>query len=408
MTGPARTARWLLLGLGAIVLVAIGVSIAGALDSRDSVDPNRTRLEAAGELGIDPFAPDLRLVDEIAPTSQLGLSSAEIDGRASGVWQPAEDACDKATLLETLQANDQRNAAWRSVFNLAESDVSEFIDRLNPVTLAQDSVVMNHGFIEGRAAPVRTILQAGTIVLADGFGVPRVLCKCGNPLLTAGPVAMEDPIGKPWADFDAKRVISLVAVDEPPAPTATAAPTTAPDPTPTVVSTPTATPTPRPTATPTPPPTLVPEVQAPPPPLPPTVTPQPVSTPTPTTAPEPLVPTCVVSPSVLAVGTEFTVTVDWTPSDLSLDVVISTSERDLRIGGGSTPPVSASGVIASPAELAGPIEYLLTDSSGNQPRGICPHTPLANPPECPANRLLDNGECCPPGQVAFGNTCDTT
>ena len=41
----------------------------------------------------------------------------------------------------------------------------------------------NHGFANGQATELQSVLQAGTAVLVDQFGVPRVRCYCGNPLL---------------------------------------------------------------------------------------------------------------------------------------------------------------------------------------------------------------------------------
>ncbi|GAP52775.1 serine/threonine protein kinase [Streptomyces azureus] len=54
--------------------------------------------------------------------------------------------------------------------------------------LRADTGVTNHGFRAGRAAVLQAVLQAGTAVLVDDRGVPRVRCACGNPLRP--PVAM--------------------------------------------------------------------------------------------------------------------------------------------------------------------------------------------------------------------------
>ena len=45
-----------------------------------------------------------------------------------------------------------------------------------------DTRVTNHGFNDGEATPFQSLLEAGTAVLVDNTGVPRVKCNCGNPL----------------------------------------------------------------------------------------------------------------------------------------------------------------------------------------------------------------------------------
>src|SRR4051794_41934788 len=52
---------------------------------------------------------------------------------------------------------------------------------LTSVTLRSDTAVTNHGFRNDRASPFESVLQAGTAVLANEYGVPRGRCACGNP-----------------------------------------------------------------------------------------------------------------------------------------------------------------------------------------------------------------------------------
>ncbi len=48
--------------------------------------------------------------------------------------------------------------------------------------LRADTQVTNHGFRDARVTGFQSVLQAGTAVLVDNRGVPRVRCACGNPL----------------------------------------------------------------------------------------------------------------------------------------------------------------------------------------------------------------------------------
>jgi hypothetical protein len=61
------------------------------------------------------------------------------------------------------------------------------------------------------------VLQAGTAVLVDDFGVPRARCACGNPLVEPVAIAAPSFVGNAWESFDpvAVRVVQpTVAVDE--------------------------------------------------------------------------------------------------------------------------------------------------------------------------------------------------
>ena len=62
------------------------------------------------------------------------------------------------------------------------SAVKKYIAKLHPVTLTRDTQVTNHAYTNGQAVPFQAILQAGTAVLVDEYGVPVVRCYCGNPL----------------------------------------------------------------------------------------------------------------------------------------------------------------------------------------------------------------------------------
>jgi hypothetical protein len=95
---------------------------------------------------------------------------------------------------------------------------------LTPVLLRADTRVTNHGYRDGVATPRQSVLQAGTAVLVDGFGVPRVRCSCGNPLTEPIPLsssldaAASDGrmvlVGEPWTGWDPAVVLVVNAVDE--------------------------------------------------------------------------------------------------------------------------------------------------------------------------------------------------
>ena len=88
-----------------------------------------------------------------------------------------------AQLKSFLREHPDKGTAWARVQGLAgPADIDSFVDGLAPVILTKDTWVTNHGFTNGVANPIPAVLQAGTAVMVDNAGVPRVKCACGNPL----------------------------------------------------------------------------------------------------------------------------------------------------------------------------------------------------------------------------------
>jgi hypothetical protein len=80
--------------------------------------------------------------------------------------------------------------------------------------------VTNHGFADGTATPRQSVLQAGTSVMVDRYGVPRVRCSCGNPLTEPAPVASLATatsdgtfvvVGQPWQQWNPSAVVVVGA-----------------------------------------------------------------------------------------------------------------------------------------------------------------------------------------------------
>lgn len=91
--------------------------------------------------------------------------------------------------IAVLTAEPDKNNAFASVLDIDPSRVPAYLRGLTPVQLRLDTRVTNHGFRDGAATSYQAVLQAGTAVLVDDHGVPRVRCACGNPLLP--PVALK-------------------------------------------------------------------------------------------------------------------------------------------------------------------------------------------------------------------------
>jgi hypothetical protein len=81
-----------------------------------------------------------------------------------------------------LTQHQGKAAAWSGVLGIAPKDIASYVATLTPVLLTSDTLVGNHGFQGGVATSELSVLQAGTAVMVDATGTPRVKCNCGNPL----------------------------------------------------------------------------------------------------------------------------------------------------------------------------------------------------------------------------------
>ena len=154
--------------------------------------------EPVGEQGTDPFTDSVALAERpllnptvIDPTT--GPSGVQIRGDRPGLYSGTRSngSCDAARLVTFLQANPVKATAWAGALNIGTDQVAASIAGLTSVVLRADTRVTNHGYRDGRATTLQSILQAGTAVLVDQHGAPRVKCRSGNPL--AEPVTQ--PVG---------------------------------------------------------------------------------------------------------------------------------------------------------------------------------------------------------------------
>jgi len=209
------------IGGGALVVVAaLGAVLLTGGNQDAVVGPSEVFLEPVAAEGPDPFTDSVasgtvELVrtlltypttttppGQTTTTLPLGavraVSGAEV-GLYGGTQQLSQ--CDANQMIDFLQENVEKAAAWAGVQGIGAEAVSGFISELTPVVLTGDTRVTNHGFRSGAATPRQSVLQAGTAVLVDTFGVPRARCACGNPL--AAPVAIAAPsfVGDAWENF---------------------------------------------------------------------------------------------------------------------------------------------------------------------------------------------------------------
>src|SRR5258705_7651203 len=94
-----------------------------------------------------------------------------------------ESTCDGQGLINYLQQQPAKAAAWASVHKISVDQIPGYIQQLTPVRLRADTRVLDHGFVNGQAYSRPAVLQALTAVMVDKYGMPRVRCMSGSPLL---------------------------------------------------------------------------------------------------------------------------------------------------------------------------------------------------------------------------------
>lgn len=228
--GSDRRRWWLALGTGVLLVIAV-VAVVLVRDGGGG-EVLTVRLVAAADPGASPFTADVSTVSDadadtvrsvgagLLPSSPPGSGGLQVQALAADAEAPAygaaaEPVCDVEALSAALEADPAALAAWAELMGI-DADVESAaaaLGGLTPLVLAHDTAVTNSAYDEGTARTFQAILQAGTAVLVDGSGTPRVKCSCGNPLLPAaitGSVKLE---GDPWDGFDERSVVAIGVVD---------------------------------------------------------------------------------------------------------------------------------------------------------------------------------------------------
>ncbi|MER7722703.1 DUF6777 domain-containing protein [Streptomyces sp. NPDC096323] len=237
MHAPIRMRRAALAVLSAGILVTAGCArvTAGGGHGTGAASEG-VLLQPAASRGPDPFT---RSTAEASGAAPAAPSTAPPDtpvprdaaphtlpGSTPGLYGATRSvaSCDAGHQISLLAADPAREKAFARAAGVARAGVPEFLRSLTSVVLRADTRVDSHGFRAGSATTFRSVLQAGTAVMVDDHGLPRVRCACGNPLSRpTGARDTEDGRGEKWRGYDpartvvvapaAKAVTGLVVVD---------------------------------------------------------------------------------------------------------------------------------------------------------------------------------------------------
>ena len=222
----------LIAGSAAVFLIAAGIAVFFFI--RGDASAGEVFLVPAASAGPDPFsdtpfaeAPDPTLAQPAteggapipAPPSAgpVQATSGGKPGLYGGTMNSA--VCDPGQMVSFLASNPDKAQAWVNALTadpavrlrdgrpLTTATIPDYVAGLSSFVLLADTRVTNHGYKNGRPNKLQAVLQKGSAVMVDNFGVPRVKCYCGNPLLPAVPSQRQVTYEGPrWPDFDPGRV----------------------------------------------------------------------------------------------------------------------------------------------------------------------------------------------------------
>ncbi|MFF4503228.1 DUF6777 domain-containing protein [Streptomyces sp. NPDC001401] len=203
----------------AVALLAAGCGGSGGQDTKSS---GEVFLQPVAAQGPDPFTPSTAVStatpSRVTPLPQPDRSAStgaaqavrSISGSMPGLYGGTQrvGSCDVDRQIDYLTSDRAKARAFAGVEGISPASVPDYLHALAPVVLRADTRVTNHGFRGGRATGFQSVLQAGTAVLVDNRGVPRVRCACGNPLNPA--VATQGSLrlnGRPWSGYRPAQVV---------------------------------------------------------------------------------------------------------------------------------------------------------------------------------------------------------
>ncbi|MGW3498228.1 DUF6777 domain-containing protein [Streptomyces sp. NPDC001020] len=139
-------------------------------------------------------------------------ASRAVSGATPGLYGGTQStgSCDVGRQISFLTADREKSRAFAQASGISQASIPAYLRGLAAVVLRADTRVTNHGFHDGRATSYQSVLQAGTAVLVDNRGVPRVRCACGNPI--GAPAAWKGTPtanGRPWRDYRPTEVITV-------------------------------------------------------------------------------------------------------------------------------------------------------------------------------------------------------
>ncbi|GAA2227003.1 DUF6777 domain-containing protein [Streptomyces nogalater] len=206
-------------GVLSAAVLAAGCAGAGVKQARVG---DLVFLQAAGERGPAPFTDSAATGPTAAESPRIGARTSAgelaaplraartLSGATPGLYRgtPRVARCDTERHIRYLAADPSKADVFAGVVGVRRAALPAYLRGLTPVVLGADTRVTNHAYQGHRADDYQAVLQAGTAVLVDDRGLPRVRCACGNPLAPPAPTrGGAGARGTPWPGYRPNKVI---------------------------------------------------------------------------------------------------------------------------------------------------------------------------------------------------------
>ncbi|MFI8265418.1 DUF6777 domain-containing protein [Streptomyces sp. NPDC085665] len=214
---PVRAALFTLLGL-----LAAACGAPEEPKSAAGPESQEVLLQPVGSAGPDPFT-STSATGESAPAqpplpNATGQGIRTVNAATPGLYAGTKrlGSCDVEQQLRALTEDEAKAKAFAQAVSVDRAKLPEFLRGLTPVVLRADTRVTNHAFRGGRGDAFQSVLQAGTAVLVDDHGMPRVRCACGNPLQAPrAPKGSPALKGDQWSGYQPHQVIVIEPTPHP-------------------------------------------------------------------------------------------------------------------------------------------------------------------------------------------------
>ncbi|MFF1320422.1 DUF6777 domain-containing protein [Streptomyces sp. KS_5] len=194
--------------------------VAGCVGDSDTNTPSGGDLflQPAADRGPDPFTASTTTAEAAAspltrtpqPAQSRRTGPQSLSGETPGLYGGTRGAgsCDVRRQIDALAADRTRARVFARAAGVSRTSIPGYLRSLTSVVLRADTRVTNHGFRDGMGTGYQSVLQAGTAVLVDAHGVPRVRCACGNPLAPPVGTRGESGVsGRGWSGYEPGRVV---------------------------------------------------------------------------------------------------------------------------------------------------------------------------------------------------------
>ncbi len=214
-----RSKRYRLIALLAVVLIAAATSCHSKASGGELV------LTAATDPGANAFMPPAASPPptntQPPPTLQpqgdgATVATQPLPGDRDGLYGGTDNnaGIDRDKMIDFLGANPAQAGAFVEALNtdttvywsggrpLTVADIPAYLHELTPMALRLDTRITNHGFDGRHFTTVQSVFQAGTAVLVDAHGVPRVRGFSCDPL--TAPIALRGApklVGTAWPGY---------------------------------------------------------------------------------------------------------------------------------------------------------------------------------------------------------------